>query len=366
MPPQRSATPSNPMSASAQTQGQLIGVVFQIRDEYLQAHNIVFGNPITRLLRALRFQRGPSLRNVEASVAAQLDTLDATLPVLSRLPLSSRKVKDMIAYSWILRQAIYALGFLLEQSSASNRLSSASPAAMKKYRIAVEEFGRAGDRLRAQHLPKRRVALGTPPAETLPRPTAATEHRPVSPIQVGGEHIHPGTNDRPASCESSPKMDDETLGAAIHGLTYVLDLGNPAAIDLVMKGAPSLTRSRAHCELFCLRAFAALTVIRHEYEEPELELVTTSFYKEAHRIFELAGWRAHAIHVARRGDTYLLAFTTPLAPIEHEGLARAFLVGSEFRQHCQSSDDSLTETGANAFTATISSAERFIEAFRAA
>jgi hypothetical protein len=159
-------------------------------------------------------------------------------------------------------------------------------------------------------------------------------------------------------------MDEETLGTAIHGLTYLLDLGNPAAIDLVMKGAPSLSRSRAHCELFCLRAFAALTVIRHEYEEPELELVTTSFYKEAHRIFELAGWRAHSIHVSSRGDSYLLAFTTPLAPMKNEGLARAFLVGSEFMRHCQSSDESLVETGANALTATISSSERFVEEFR--
>jgi hypothetical protein len=183
-----------------------------------------------------------------------------------------------------------------------------------------------------------------------------SEAPPVAPIQAAGRHL--------ASHKSSPKMDDETLGAAIHGLTYLLDLGNPAAINLVMKGAPSLTRSRAHCELFCLRAFAALTVIRYEYEEPELELVTTSFYKEAHRIFELAGWRAHAIHVARRGDTYLLAFTTPLAPRENEGLAKAFLVGSEFMRHCQGSDDSLIETGANALMSTISSSERFIEEFR--
>ena len=74
--------------------------------------------------------------------------------------------------------------------------------------------------------------------------------------------------------------------------------------------------------------------------------------------------RSHSIHVSSRGDSYLLAFTTPLAPMENEGLAKAFLVGSEFNRHCQSSDDSLIETGVNAFVATISSSERFIEEFR--
>lgn len=180
---------------------------------------------------------------------------------------------------------------------------------------------------------------------------------PFSAIYPAGRH--------PASHDSSTKVDGETLGAAIHALTYVLDVANPTAVvDVIAKAAPSLGRSRAHCELFCLRSFAALTVIRHNYEEPELELVTKAFYKEAHRIVELAGWRSHSIHVSFRGDSYFLAFTDPLAPMENESLARAFLVGSEFMRHCQSSDDSLIETGANAFMATISSSERFIEEFR--
>lgn len=143
------------VSPEALRNGQLTGVLFQVRDEYLQAHKLVIGDPVTRLLRFAGIKRSPDLRTVGASLANQLTALDeATL--LMRLVLSGATLTRYTQYFKSLRRAIQALHSLLQEASTSNRLSHASPVAMKEYRSAAAEFGGAIDRFADQHLQESR------------------------------------------------------------------------------------------------------------------------------------------------------------------------------------------------------------------
>jgi hypothetical protein len=138
------------LSPSAQSEGQLIGILFQIRDDYVQAHNLVFGNPITRVLRSFRVLRTPRLSEVAVFVEVQLRLLDAASSGLTGLPLSRLRLKDSVQYFNSLRRAMSGLHVLLKDSSARNLLPPASSATRIEYQIAAQEFGTVGDRLRRQ------------------------------------------------------------------------------------------------------------------------------------------------------------------------------------------------------------------------
>lgn len=147
---------------AAQAEGQLIGVLFQVRDEYVIAHELVFGGPITRLLRFVGFRKRPTLSSVAASLDEQLRALDAALPGVASLTLSSVRHKHAEEYFQSLRGAICALRTLLRDALARDRLPPSSSAAVQEYRIAAAEFGRVGDHVRQNQIERRPASVASP------------------------------------------------------------------------------------------------------------------------------------------------------------------------------------------------------------
>lgn len=137
----------NTISPAALAEGQLMGALFQIRDEYVIAHELVFASPISRVLR-FGFRKRPPVSSLAASLDDQLRALDTLLPRLASLTLSPARLEEAEEYFQGLRKAIAALRTLLGVALRRGRLSHRSSVEAQMYLIAAAEFGRQSDRAR--------------------------------------------------------------------------------------------------------------------------------------------------------------------------------------------------------------------------
>lgn len=286
----------------------------------------------------LRFQRAPSLSDVAASVAAQLGTLDEALPALSRLPLSSRKLKDMVAYSWSLRQAVYAFRLLLEQSSRNNRISSASPATMKTYQIAVGEFGRAGDSLRTEYVPEPRVDFGMSPAET---PLRAPQPAPS-----------------PDPAATYFKKGIETTSQLGQALFELAARGSEDATNMLLQMAsvPQADFDRVQMEALYLSLFTVRLIFTHATDEgsrPETEVIAE--FDDTVASYFVPNPECAVLYAARsRAYSLVLGPDTPLA----------VALGREYSRLCSWKGSVAKATGAALVDAMIKGTKEAISAYR--
>jgi hypothetical protein len=259
MPNPHSSAHAVGLSPSAQSEGQLIGILFQIRDEYVQAHNLVFGNPITRVLRFVRVLRAPRLSEVAAFMEVQLRMLDAASSGLTGLPLSRLRLNDAVEYFKSLRRAMSGLHVLLKESSARNVLPPASSATRKEYQIAAEEFGTLGDRLRTQ---PPRDSRNAPPASPDPSAgigasAAKAYHKPAYPSPAADEA------DERQPIATSIDLAGRLFGVATVGMR---DFAKPL---LERSGVDGDVFRRLEWEGLCLRLFTGRTAFMRETEQEE-------------------------------------------------------------------------------------------------
>jgi len=271
MPNPRSSAPAVGLPPSAQMEGQLIGILFQTRDEYVKAHNLVFGNPITRMLRFFRVLRAPHLSVVAASVEVRLRTLDAASSGIAGLTLSPRMLKDAVEYFKSVRRAMGALHALLKESSPRNRLSPASSATRKEYQIAAAEFGTACDRLRAGPARGSRNAppVSADPSTGLSTSAATAYHQPPYPSPAANEA------DKRQPIAISFDLAGRLFGVATVGMR---DFAKPL---LEQSGVDGDVFRRLEWEGLCLRLFTARTAFMRETEQDEqLQTEVLNFFDD--------------------------------------------------------------------------------------
>lgn len=343
MPNQRSAT--HAMSPTAQSESQLMGVLFQVRDEYVQAHNLVLGDPVTRLLRFLRIQRPPNYAKLAFLLSVQLEVLDDRMPGLARLTASPLKLKGAGEYFERLRGAINALHVLLQESSARNRLSSAS-GAMRQYRIAAAAFGTAGDLLRTQPAPDSRSASPLS-ADPSPGPSA-------SPATTSHQSPHPAAAAMSVD-ERQPIATSLDLAGRLFDVATVgmRDYGKPL---LEQSGVDDEVFGRLELEGLFLRLFTARTAfIREADQDAQLQTEVLSYFDDLVALhFEDGPQRVQSY--ADRIKAYQLVLAT--------GDALEETLGREYSRLCAWNGEKAVAMGASQAIGMIVTAQEAVSDYR--
>jgi hypothetical protein len=342
----------NTISPAALAEGHLIGALFQIRDEYVVAHELVFGSPITRVLHFGLWKRPPVSR-LASTLDNQLRGLDAALPRLAGLTMPPARLKEAEEYFHGLRKAIVALRTLLGVALRRGRLSHRSSVEAKIYLIAAAEFGRQTDRNRAQQVPNSDSARTPSLASVAGLSTSGLTKVPTQETRAALPKVEPQ-----APLDLQPSNERRQRQPIAISIDLAARLFDVATIGMRNFGRPFLEQAgvtdntfrRLELEGLCLRLFTARTAFERENDQDEQhksavldffdKLVASHFYASPQ----------HAHIYADRSKAYQLALA---ASDEFEEV-----LGREFSRLCRWDGEGAIAHGASqAIAMTVTAQE---------